>query len=164
MDSFKNIQVYNGKVGTVSHDDYQTTFNPYYDDTVHNIAEELKNDIQDFLDAKIYDPEGIILTESLVIYILDNIDPKFFEGLTFIDIIEDEDLSNCLVGETIPYCEIRLKTYEFKPKPMKLNIKWEALTEEVVDAAFGPSAEDQLIAAAKKEVLKSTGIPPRYLQ
>lgn len=164
MDSFKNIQVYNGKVGAVSHDDYQTTFNPYYDDTVHNIAEDLKNDIQDFLDAKIYDPEGIILTESLVIYILDNIDPKFFEGLTFIDIIEDEDLSNCLVGETFPYCQIRLDTYEFKPKPMKLNINWQALKEVSLDAAFGPSAEDQLIAAAKEEILKSTGIPPKYLQ
>lgn len=164
MDSFKNIQVYNGRVGTVTHDDYQTTFNPYYDDTVHNIAEDLKGRIQDFLDAKVYDPEGIIITESLVIYILDNVDPKFFEGLTFIDIIEDEDLSNCLVGETVPYCDIRIETYEFKPKPMKLNINWQALTEETIDTAFGPTAEDQLIAAATEEILKSTGIPPKYLQ
>lgn len=167
MDSFKNIQVYNGRVGTITHDDYQTTFNPYYTDDVPKIANDLKKCIQDFLDAKVYDPEGIILTESLVIYILDNVDPKFFEGLTFIDIIEDEDLSNCLACETIPYYglyELHISDYEFKPKPMKLNIKWEALTEEVVQAFNGPSAEDQLIAAAKEEILKSTGIPSKYLQ
>lgn len=164
MDSFKNIQVYNGRVGTVTHDDYQTTFNPYYTDDVPKIANDLKKCIQDFLDAKVYDPEGIIITESLVIYILDNVDPKFFEGLTFIDIIEDEDLSNCLVGETVPYCDIRLEAYEFKPKPMKLNMNWQALSEVDLDTAFGPSAEDQLIAAAKEEILKSTGIPSKYLQ
>ena len=47
---------------------------------------------------------------------------------------------------------------------MKLNINWQALKEVSLDAAFGPSAEDQLIAAAKEEILKSTGIPPKYLQ
>jgi hypothetical protein len=119
------------------------------------------------LDAKVYDPEGIILTESLVVYILDNVDPKFFENLTFIDIIEDEDLSNCIDGETIPYygpIDIAMSDFEFKPKPMKLNINWQALTEVDIDTAFGPSAEDQLIAAATEEILKSTGIPPKYLQ
>lgn len=167
MDSFKNIQVYNGRVGTISHDDYQTTFNPYFTDDVPKIATDLKRCIQDILDAKVYDPEGIILTESLVIYILDNVDPKFFEGLTFIDIIEDEDLSNCLDSETIPYYglySLNISDYEFKPKPMKLNINWQALSEVDIDTAFGPSAEDQLIAAAKEEILKSTGIPPKYLQ
>jgi hypothetical protein len=167
MDSFKNIQVHNGKVGVINHDDYQAAFNPYYDEDVPKIANDLKHCIQDFLDAKVYDPEGIVLTESLVIYILDNVDPKFFEGLTFIDIIEDEDLSNCLDCETIPYYglyEISFSAYEFKPKPMKLNINWQALSEVDFDKAFGPSAEDQLIAAAKKEVLKATGIPPKYLQ
>lgn len=167
MDSFKNIQVYNGRVGTVTHDDYQTTFNPYYTDDVPKIANDLKKCIQDFLDAKVYDPEGIILTESLVIYILDNVDPKFFESLTFIDIIKDEDLSNCLVCETIPYYglyELHISDYEFKPKPMKLNINWQALSEVDLDTAFGPSAQDQLIAAAKEEILKSTGIPSKFLQ
>lgn len=117
--------------------------------------------------AKVYDPEGIILTESLVIYILDNVNPKFFESLTFIDIIEDEDLSNCIDSETIPYyglIDIAMSDFKFKPKPMKLNINWQALTEETIDTAFGPSAEDQLIAAATEEILKSTGTPPKYLQ
>lgn len=164
MDSFKNIQVYNGRVGTISHDDYQTTFNPYYTDDVPKIFKDLKKCIQNVLDAKVYDPEGIILTESLVIYILDNVDPKFFESLTFINIIEDEDLSNCIDSETIPYYGLIDIDFEFKPKPMKLNINWQALTEETIDTAFGPSAEDQLIAAAKEEILKSTGIPPKYLQ
>jgi hypothetical protein len=167
MDSFKNIQVYNGRVGTISHDDYQTTFNPYYPEDVPKIFKDLKKCIQNILDAKVYDPEGIILTESLVIYILDNVDPKFFESLTFIDIIEDEDLSNCIDSETIPYyglIDIAMSDFEFKPKPMKLNINWQALTEVDIDTAFGPSAEDQLIAAAKEEILKSTGIPPKYLQ
>lgn len=167
MDSFKNIQVYNGRIGTISHDDYQTTFNPYYTDDVPKIFKDLKKCIQNFLDAKVYDPEGIIITESLVIYILDNVDPKFFESLTFIDIIEDEDLSNCIDSETIPYyglIDIAISDFEFKPKPMKLNINWQALTEVDIDTAFGPSAEDQLIAVAKEEILKSTGIPPKYLQ
>ena len=167
MDSFKNIQVYNGRVGTVSHDDYQTTFNPYYTDDVPKIFKDLKKCIQNILDAKEYDPEGIIITESLVIYILDNVDPKFFESLTFINIIEDEDLSNCIDSETIPYyglIDIAISDFEFKPKPMKLNINWQALSEETIDMAFGPSAEDQLVAAAKEEILKSTGIPPKYLQ
>ena len=166
MDVFKNIQVYNGRVGTVSHDDYQTTFNPYYTDDVPKIANDLKKCIQSFLDGKIYDPEGIILTESLVIYILDNVNPFFFEGLTFIDIIEDEDLSNCLDSETIPYYglyELHLTDYEFKPKPMKLNINWQALSEEKIDTAFGLSAEDMLIAAAREEIKKAAGIPPKYL-
>lgn len=167
MDSFKNIQVYNGRVGTISHDDYQTTFNPYFTDDVPKIFKDLKRSIQDILDAKVYDPDGIILTESLVIYILDNVDPKFFESLTFIDIIKDEDLSNCIDSETIPYYglyAISFSDYEFKPKPMKLNINWQALKEVDLDTAFGPSAEDQLIAAATEEILKSTGIPPKYLQ
>lgn len=167
MDSFKNIQVYNGRVGTISHDDYQTTFNPYFTDDVPKIFKDLKRSIQDILDAKVYDPDGIILTESLVIYILDNVDPKFFESLTFIDIIKDEDLSNCIDSETIPYYglyAISFSDYEFKPKPMKLNINWQALTEVDIDTAFGPTAEDQLIAAATEEILKSTGIPPKYLQ
>lgn len=167
MDSFKNIQVYNGRVGTISHDDYQTTFNPYFPEDVPKIFKDLKKCIQNILDARVYEPEGIILTESLVIYILDNVDPKFFESLTFIDIIEDEDLSNCIDSETIPYyglIDIAISDFEFKPKPMKLNINWQALSEETIDMAFGPSAEDQLIAAAKEEILKSTGIPPKYLQ
>lgn len=166
MDSFKNIQVYNGRVGTISHDDYQTTFNPYFTDDVPKIATALKRCIQDFLDAKVYDPEGIILTESLVIYILDNVDPKFFEGLTFIDIIEDEDLSNCLDCETIPYYglySLNISDYEFKPKPRKLKVSWSQLPEKEINDFLNKSAQDLLIEAAKEEVLKATGIPPKYL-
>lgn len=166
MDSFKNIQVYNGRVGTISHDDYQTTFNPYYTDDVPKIFKDLKKCIQNVLDTKVYGPEGIILTESLVIYILDNVDPKFFESLTFIDIIEDEDLSNCIDSESIPYyglIDIALSDFEFKPKPRKLKVSWSQLPEKEINDFLNKSAQDLLIEAAKEEILKSTGIPPKYL-
>ena len=76
-------------------------------------------------------------------------------------------MSNCIDSETIPYYglySIAFSDYEFKPKPMKLNINWQALSEVDIDTAFGPSAKDQLIAAATEEILKSTRIPPKYLQ
>ncbi len=54
---------------------------------------------------------------------------------------------------------LRLNSFEFRPKPRRLNVSWSKLDEKVLDT----TAQDQLIKAAREEICKSAGIPKSYV-
>lgn len=163
VEIYRNIQVLNGKIGSFILDDYTTEFHPFTKDTIKGLINDLKIEIANYDNSLVGD---IIITESLATYIIDNVDPTFFDNLSCFNIVEDIDITSARIEDEIPYFRVHIKmeTYEFKPKRTKLKVNWQALKEVNIDTVFGPSAEDQLIAAAKEEVLKATGIPPKYLK
>jgi len=160
IDIYRNIQTLNGKLGCYNVDDYVTEFHPYTKDSIKDLIGDLLLEIEHF-DRSL---EGdIIITESLATYIIDNIDPTFFDNTSCFNIVEDVDITSALIGEEIPYCLVHLSSFEFKPKPTKLKVNWSQLPEKEINDFLNKSTQDLLIAAAKEEVLKVTGIPPKYL-
>lgn len=160
IDKYRNIQTLNGKLGCYNVDDYITEFHPYIKDSIKELIGDLELEIEHF-DRSL---EGdIIITESLATYIIDNIDPAFFDNTSCFNIVEDIDITSADIGDEIPYCLVHLQEFEFKPKPIKLNVNWQALSEKDIENTFGKSAQDLLVEAATEEILKSTGIPPKYL-
>lgn len=160
VEIYRNIQVLNGKIGSFILDDYTTEFHPFTKDTIKDLISDLKIEIANYDNTLIGD---IIITESLATYIIDNVDPTFFDNLSCFNIVEDIDITSARIEDEIPYFRVHIKTYEFRPKPTKLKVNWSQLPEKEINDFLSKSTQDLLIAAAKEEVLKATGIPPKYL-
>jgi hypothetical protein len=162
IDKYRYIQTLNGKLGEYTVDDYVTEFHPYTKDSIKDLIGDLLLEIEHF-DRSL---EGdIIITESLATYIIDNIDPTFFDNTSCFNIVEDVDIISANIGDEEPYygVHLNLQEFKFKPNPIKLNVNWQALSEKDIENTLGKSAQDLLVEAATEEILKSTGIPPKYL-
>lgn len=157
---YKNIQVLNGKIGSFILDDYTTEFHPFTKDTIKDLISDLKIEIANYGNTLVCD---IIITESLATYIIDNVDPAFFDNLSCFNIVEDIDITSARIEDEIPYVSLKIETYEFWPKPTKLKVNWSQLPEKEINDFLNKSTQDLLIKAAKEEVLKAAGIPPSYL-
>lgn len=162
VEIYRNIQVLNGKIGSFILDDYTTEFHPFTKDTIKDLISDLKIEIANYDNTLIGD---IIITESLATYIIDNVDPTFFDNLSCFNIVEDIDITSARIEDEIPYFRVHIKmeTYEFRPKPTKLEVNWSQLANVDIDKVFGKSAQDLLVEAAKEEIHKAAGIPPSYL-
>ncbi len=161
IEVYKQIQELNGRLGGFYLDDYTTVFTPYTKDTIENIINDLKIEIN--LITENASSEQIVITESLATYIIDNVDPTFFDNLSCFNIVEDIGITNARIEDEVPYYQVHLdlkiSDYEFKPKPRKIEVNWNKLAE--ID--LGKSVQQLLIDEAAKQIKKATGIPPSYL-
>ena len=53
---------------------------------------------------------------------------------------------------------LSLESFEFKPKPRRLNVNWSVLDEKTIN-----ETQDQLIEKAREEICKSAGVPKSYI-
>ena len=122
---YRNIQVLNGRLGSCFlDDDFTIVFSPYKEDTIKDLINDLKIEIDAFSINELGGP--IVITESLATYIIDNVDPTFFDNLSCFNIVEDVDITHANTINEEPYRTLLYKcaSYEFKPKPRKIRVNW----------------------------------------
>ena len=54
---------------------------------------------------------------------------------------------------------LSFSSFEFKPEPRRLNVKWTKLDEKILSS----SAQDRLTEYVREELCKSAGIPKSYI-
>ena len=62
------------------------------------------------------------------------------------------DLENDFEGDYLGEVELRMSSYEFRPRPTAIGVTWSQLSEITLDTSFSVSAEEELVTYAAQEI------------
>ena len=62
------------------------------------------------------------------------------------------DLEDDFEGDYLGEVELRMSSYEFRPRPTAIGVTWSQLSEITLDTSFSVSAEEELVTYAAQEI------------
>jgi hypothetical protein len=62
------------------------------------------------------------------------------------------DLEDDFEGDYLGEVELRMASYEFRPRPTSIGVTWSQLSEITLDTSFSVSAEEELVTYAAQEI------------
>lgn len=62
------------------------------------------------------------------------------------------DLEDDFEGDYLGEVELRMSSYEFRPRPTAIGVTWSQLSEVTLDTSFSVSAEEELVTYAAQEI------------
>lgn len=62
------------------------------------------------------------------------------------------DLEDDFEGDYLGEVELRMSSYEFRPRPTAIGVTWSQLSEVTLDTSFTVSAEEELVTYAAQEI------------